>query len=233
MWNKTHDMNKVLAHDAATKRHPLDVVFLGDSITELWHGRMIGQAKSGAEGNPAIFRQYFTRQGGGSIEGLALGIANDKIGNLLYRIRSKEIPDALEAKIFWILIGTNDLHRKAKCSPEVVAAGIINIIQELQQKRPNSIIVINSILPTTGFKSGVIWQKPAWEDQIQGVNRRIECYAQVSTGVEFFNATPIFVELDGRRLNTTLLPDLIHPSTLGYKLWGQEIARKIQQLLPS
>ena len=64
---------------------------------------------------------------------------------MLYRLQNGELPDTLNPKVFWILIGTNDLGAY-QCSAEAVAAGNIRIVQELQAKRPRAKIVLNSIL---------------------------------------------------------------------------------------
>ena len=50
----------------------LDVVFLGDSITELWNGtKRLGrkQLKGGRE----VFDKFFTRQGGANMDAIPLG----------------------------------------------------------------------------------------------------------------------------------------------------------------
>jgi len=88
-----------------------------------------------------------------TLNGLALGIAGDRINNLLWRITNgNELPQELYARVFWIVIGTNDL--SAGCSEEIVLVGIINIIQTLRKLRPDSIIVINGLLPRTDRTSG-------------------------------------------------------------------------------
>merc|ERR1711862_1027682 len=71
----------------------------------------------------------------------------------LWRIQNGELPSYLNPKVFWLLIGTNDLAIK-QCSEDVVLLGILRVIEEIQSLRPNAKIVINSILPMTDDKKG-------------------------------------------------------------------------------
>jgi lysophospholipase L1-like esterase len=225
-WIKASGMNIALANNAS---RPLDVVFLGDSITEGWNGRWLGNHHEKFANNTRAFRRFFSREEGGQLDGLALGIANDVMVSLLYRIMNGEIPETLQAKVFWVLIGTNDLGKVVKCSPEATVAGTIRIIQELKKLRPESTVVVNSILPTS--PTGTLRGKILWEERIQKVNRRMECYSHITEGVEFFDATDIFTNKDGTSVNYTLMmKDLLHPSWVGYDMWGEQIAKRVKEL---
>jgi lysophospholipase L1-like esterase len=224
-WMKASGMNIALANNVS---RPMDVVFLGDSITEGWNGRWMGNHYKSFANNSRAFRRLFSREEGGQLDGLALGIANDGLVNLLYRIMHGEVPETLQAKVFWVLIGTNDLGLATKCSPEATVAGIIRIIQELKKLRPDSIVVVNSILPTS--PTGKLRGKVMWEERIQNVNRRMECYSHTTEGVEFFNATDIFTDKD-EKINTTLMmKDRLHPSWFGYDVWSEQIAKRVKEL---
>ena len=84
-----------------------------------------------------------------------------KTANLLYRINHGEIPDELNPKVWWILIGANDLVR-GQCSEEAVVLGILRLADEFTVKKPGSIIVIQGLLPRSSFKDGSLQniQKP-------------------------------------------------------------------------
>lgn len=203
-WNKALDMNIGLienyltmsytySHDSdgdhdtddgiSTRKNELDIVFYGDSITEQWNGRWLGNEITSKSKIESIYRQYFdpfpsrppsTEEGGededdefhtnsqnnknlnmnlSSLKGLALGIAGDKTTNLLYRLqKGGELPDQLQSKVYWLLIGTNDLSQN--CSEDIVILGILSIVQEIRLKKPDSIVVINGLLPRTDDADG-------------------------------------------------------------------------------
>jgi len=84
---------------------------------------------------------------------LPLGIAGDTTSNVLWRIQNGEMPDYLNPKIWWLVLGTNDLAMK-QCSEEVVLMGILRIIEEILEQKPDAKIVVNSILPMSSDIKG-------------------------------------------------------------------------------
>merc|ERR1719282_1932648 len=95
-----------------------------------------------------LFSERFNKEEGGKINGLPLGIAGDTAPNVLWRIQNGEVPSYLYPKVWWLVIGTNDLALK-QCSEEVVLYGILRVILEIREKRSDAMIVVNSILPMT------------------------------------------------------------------------------------
>jgi lysophospholipase L1-like esterase len=86
-WSKATHLN---AEDAVARQGDVDVVFLGESITEGWRGTSYGNPVGRKEGVPAIFKNIFTVEGGGKYEGLALGIASDTVrGRFMFCIVSQ------------------------------------------------------------------------------------------------------------------------------------------------
>jgi lysophospholipase L1-like esterase len=172
-WRNAHDMNMQMVDESYThNKGNWDVVFLGDSIVEEWNGRWLG--REGPEWNEihTVWNELFDPSitsttanatanatadstadftGAAVMKGLALGIAGDHIANLLWRIQNGELERA-DSKVFWVLIGTNDL--TASCSEEVILLGIIHIVEEIKRRKPDSIIVLNGILPRTDSPSG-------------------------------------------------------------------------------
>jgi len=152
-WMEAHQLNQLLMRNFSDNHRQPDVVFLGDSITEEWNGRHHGNKTIRLNQTHAVFQDYFQKRYGAQFEGLALGIAGDKTRNLLWRLQNGEMPQNLNPKVWWIHIGTNDflLH---KCNQDIVFIGIIRIVREIIIQKPNTIIVINGVLPTTLRKDG-------------------------------------------------------------------------------
>lgn len=269
-WALVHHFNK----EAAAKED-VDILFLGDSITEGWNGKTWGRKNAKVQNVPPIFESLFSIQEGGDYEGLALGIAGDLVRNwrlmklclvllwtcthlpvlymqsinLLWRIQNGELPESLNPPVIWLLIGTNDFGN-TWCSAEMVLIGIIRVVEELRLRKPGSIIVINGILPRTYNRSGYVglgrsrkwWRQksppamPSLWDDIEAVNEELRNYAASRDKVEYFETKVFFIDpslndenlqIDGHRM-----PDFLHPSAEGYKLWGQEIVQKLKVLIP-
>lgn len=74
-WARVHHFNK----ESANASDDVDVVFLGDSITEGWSGTAWGRTNAKVHSVPQVFQSYFSIEHGGDYEGLALGIAGDSV----------------------------------------------------------------------------------------------------------------------------------------------------------
>ena len=67
----------------ASSLEVLDVVFLGDSITECWNGLHFGRPESFCDASN-VFNSVLTRAGGGAIDAVALGIAGDRVSTVTF-----------------------------------------------------------------------------------------------------------------------------------------------------
>jgi lysophospholipase L1-like esterase len=145
---------------------------------------------------------------------------------VIFRLQNGELPTNLNPKVWWLLIGTNDLGDDI-CSVESIVAGNLAIIKEIQERRPDSKIVLNSLLPRTRREDGSL---DDWWERIVEINQCLKGFAQRMEGVEFFNATSIFLNDEGD-IDLDLLPDRLHPSGMGARLWGKQIVKLVQQML--
>lgn len=221
-WENAVAINLDYIKNATNKQ--LDVVLIGDSITEHWHGTDLGQPEPAYADNLGVYEQLFDLQKGADVSGLALGVGGDRCPQLLYRLQNGEMPPSLQPSIWWVLVGTND-KASDKCKNEDVIAGNIAIVQEILERRPRATVVINSLLPRGNDRSLYWWQ------EYTAINDALACYASGMDRVEFFNATDLFVTRDGQALNLTLLPDELHPTEMGSWIWGRAIVAKVQEIL--
>ena len=151
-WKNAYELNMKLVQSKVDEQ--LDVVFLGDSIIEEWNGRMLGVNHPNLDEIQTVWTDLFQPSNSTSTSvtnGLALGIAGDTIANLLYRVQNGEL-EAVDPKVFWVLIGTNDL--SVQCSENVILLGIIHIVEEIRKKKPDTIVVLNGMLPRTDSEDG-------------------------------------------------------------------------------
>lgn len=270
-WTEAHLENVQLAHDGGAFlknakgskniHRMLDVVFVGDSITEGWRGTSFGRPVDSKQENVHVFHDYFNTDMGGPMDGLVLGIAGDKSSNLLWRIQNGELPETLTAKVFWVLIGTNDFlkattaqgERVDQCSEEVVLMGIRRVVEEMRMRKPDCRIVVNGLLPRSDLGGGMLYKKgeKTVMDAIDVVNHHLKEYCEKSPNhLEYFDASNIFLrnrrnctnttglvdaeeeeeEKYGKYIPLSLMEDSLHPTPLGYKLWAEQIRRKIKSL---
>lgn len=243
-WMLGFEQNVVLANHSAAIKGGLDVVLLGDSITEDWNGRRLGNPAKCCLPIKKVFESLFRKENGGRVNGIALGVSGDQIKHLLWRMEHGEIPEALHSKVYWLLIGTNNLSNP-KCSAEVVVAGIIKCVEMLISKKPDSIIVLNSILPRTHRGDFLLLspsntktntnnndQKNRPGDEpfdlwpvINTINQELESFAAKHDYTKFFNATDVFLKTsDGViYVDKELMPDRLHPSSAGHDVWGNKM----------
>jgi len=153
--------------DTATgeARPPIDVAFLGESVVEAMDGRWLGKRivkalkNSNMEGPEAkkqpdigkVFERLFRKDKGGILEGVALGIAGDTTANVLWRLQHDEMPYDFNPKVWWLVLGMNDLTRM-QCSEEIVVLGILRVVEEIRLRKPDAKIVINSLLPMVNYQ---------------------------------------------------------------------------------
>src|SRR5207247_3667847 len=115
-------------HDLTeASRQPARVVFLGDSLTELW-------LREGRE----IWNANFVGLGC-----VALGVGGDRTQNLLYRIRSGEF-NRFSPEAVVLLIGTNNVNRN---TPPEIAEAVALIVNELKTLWPRAYVLVVAIPP--------------------------------------------------------------------------------------
>jgi lysophospholipase L1-like esterase len=218
IWEHAYDLQQERVAEAINASKEIDVALLGDSITEHWLGTDLGGPSPKFENVSSVFSELFTKQGGGKVEGIVLGISAEQCRHALYRLQDGVLGNSFSPKVFWLLIGTNDLAVKW-CNVDALVAGNIAIVEELLKLRPDTAtIVINSLLPR---------HSSLWKYELL-INERLECYANVTEGVEFFDATDIFM-MSNRTLQN--LEDGLHPSVEGHRLWGTAIVEKVLEIV--
>jgi hypothetical protein len=166
---------------------------------------------------------------------------------LLWRLQNGELPESINPRVFWILIGTNDLGNKW-CSPDATLLGILRVVEEIKQQRPESLIVINSVFPRSWDHGGNVWKgkqnkndalslPPLWTSIID-INHYLKMYSENQEHVQFFDANNIFFsnhfENEWQKdlvIDKSLMYDFLHPSFEGYKIWGDRIVKELDKLL--
>ena len=135
-------------HEAVLQRlreRPVDLLFLGDSITQNWELR--GPLPE-MNIEPVWQRFYADRNA------VNLGFGGDTTAHLLWRIRNGEVA-GIRPKAAVILIGANNLGRVHWSAADTVQ-GIETIIAELRQRLPTTKLLLVGVLPS---------ERSAWVDE--------------------------------------------------------------------
>jgi hypothetical protein len=74
-----------------------------------------------------------------------------------------EMPSSFNPKIWWLEVGMNDIGR-TQCSEEVVILGVLRIVEEILNKKPDAQIVVNSLLPMAELRGGLEPNKLDFKD---------------------------------------------------------------------
>jgi lysophospholipase L1-like esterase len=207
-WKKRHE--KFLAQ---TKKGGIDVVFLGDSITQGWEGK--GKKAWEATFKPMNAGNY--------------GIGGDQTGHVLWRITEGKELDGIDPKAAVIMIGTNNL--SAKHTPEQIADGVAAIVQELRRQKPKMKILLLGVFPRSGARIDKE-AKGATAAQLQPKIKQInEIIAKLDDGKAVFykDIGGKFLDADGGLPKATMY-DYLHLEPKGYEIWADEIKADVERL---
>lgn len=178
----------------------IDVALVGDSITARWGG------------------ESWTKHWG-AYRAVNMGIGGDQTQNVLWRLQNGQL-DGYKARLFILMIGTNNLWDK-KANPADVAAGIKAILDLIQSKQPQAKILLLSILPA-GEKPNPGREKRA------AVNELIAKFA--GSPVHYMDISNKFLQPDGT-ISKEVMHDFLHLGSKGYDIWAEAINDKVKTLL--
>src|SRR5206468_2705561 len=130
-WIKRHERFNEMA-----KKGGIDVLFLGDSITDAWGGEGHGAKSSGRE----IFEKEFV-----PLKAANFGIGGDRTQHVLWRLQNGEL-DGIQPKVVMLMIGTNNSNGKNNTAEEI-ADGITAIVKEIHKQSPATKVLLLGVFP--------------------------------------------------------------------------------------
>ena len=177
------------------------VVFVGDSITHFFEG-------------DGTWKKYFSE---GDWKALDLGTSADRTEHVLWRLNEGGELDGYEAKIVFLMIGTNNAgHFPFEKEPPTDAIlGIREILRTIVAKQPKATVVMHPIFPR-----GLTPDDP-YRLRNDVVNKEIVKFAD-GKRILWCDFTDQILTFDGY-LSRDLFPDLLHPITAGYEIWYSAI----------
>ena len=198
-WVKRHE-----SFNARAKQGHVDVIFVGDSITQGWEGA-----------GKMVWEKYY-----GPRKAMNLGIGGDRTQHVLWRLDHGNL-DGIDPKAAVVMIGTNN-SSGADNTAEEIADGIIAIVESLRAKEPQMKVLIVGIFPR-GEKPNPQREKNAKASEIA---------SKIADGkmIHYIDIGKNFLE-DDETLTKEIMPDLLHLSPKGYAIWADSIEEEVAELL--
>ena len=182
----------------------IDLLFLGDSITDGW--RSAGQA---------IWNKTFA-----PLKAANFGISGDRTEHVLWRLRNGEL-EGFQPKVSVVMIGTNNGD-----SPGDVAQGIKTILNDIHDRHPRCKILLLGIFPRSEKATDGARTK---NEEVNKIISKFVTFAETRR-VSYLDIGAKFLAADGT-LPKDVMPDLLHPNEKGYQIWADAIIDKVKQML--
>lgn len=189
---------------AAMAGKPVDIIFIGDSITEGWI--LTPTPKYGAAGI-AVWNKYYA-----SRNALDFGVSADGTEHVLWRLEHMDVKQ-FHPKVAVILIGTNDYLD----TPQQIADGVKAVIAKTQETFPGVRIILVSLTPTSRHTQ-----------TIADTDKIISQYDDGNTIFYFDLASkmpPVGNSWKG------LYRDKLHLTPSGYEIWASEMDPLLDKVL--
>ena len=197
------DANWVKRHEgfvAEAKRGGIDLLFMGDSITDFWRNR-----------GSNVWNHYYAPRHAANF-----GISGDRTQHVLWRMDNGEL-DGIKPKVVVLMIGTNNTGKERdkktirNTVPETIE-GVQAVVTDLRKRLPGSKILLLGIFPR-----GATIDDPQ-RAQVALINTVI---AKMDDGkmVKYLDIGPAFLDNDGN-LPKSIMPDSLHPNEHGFQIWA-------------
>ncbi len=180
------------------------LAFIGDSITHGWEGN-----------GKAVWDRYYGDRGA-----INLGIGGDRTEHVIWRLTHGNWNN-INPQVAVLMIGTNNTCHFMQ-APEQVAAGVARILDILAKRSPDTQVILHAIFPRG--------RSPFDEKRLNNVaiNDRIRLLAD-GERVHWLDIGNTFLAPDGS-LSQEIMPDALHLSEKGYKLWAEALEPKLKEL---
>ena len=204
-WMPRHEEKLARIRELAAAHQPVDLVFIGDSITHNWE-------KDGQ----AVWARHYAKYGA-----LDLGFGGDHTENVLWRLQHGEI-DGIRPKVAVVMVGTNNTGDRQE-DPRTTAAGIRRILDEIRRRQPDTRILLLAVFPRDEQPTSPLRRL---NDRVNAI---ISGYAD-GEHVFFLDIDRALTNADGT-LSRDVMPDLLHPNEKGYAIWAAQMEPMLLQLL--
>ena len=197
-WMKRHE-----AMNERVRKGNVDLVFIGDSITQGWEGR-----------GKTVWAKHY-----GKRSAVNLGIGGDRTQHVLWRLDNGNLQE-ISPKLAVVMIGTNN---SGSNSPEQIAEGITAIVHKIRSSTPDTKVLLLAVFPR-GTDSADKRRKV--NEATNAIVKKLDDGQHVfylDIGAKFLN--------DEGVLTREIMPDLLHLSEPGYEIWADSIEPHVAKLM--
>lgn len=206
-WRARHE-----AKLAELRGHRVDLLWLGDSITQDWEMQGPPEWQDFAP----VWQRYY-----GDRNAVNLGFKGDNTGHLLWRMQNGEL-DGIRPRAAVVLIGANNMGRVHWNAPQTVA-GIQAVVDELGRRLPTTRLLLLGVLPS--IRSKYVTRTTA------EVNRALAELHPPGSPVVFMDLARLFLK-DGQVDRTQFYDDQLQPPDPPLHPTAQAQARIAQAIEP-
>jgi len=148
------------------KKGDVDLLFLGDSITQGW-------------GDNATWKKHYT-----PLHAANFGIGGDGTQHVLWRVENGEL-EGIKPRAIVLMIGTNNV---GSSKPDEIAEGIKAILEQLHKRLPEAKVLLLGVFPRS--------EKPdAARAAVKAINEKIARYDD-GEKVHYLDIGPKFMKED-------------------------------------
>ena len=153
--------------------------------------------------------------------------------NVLWHLQNGVL-DPLNPKVWFLLIGTNDLF-ESECTDRFVIADILNVLKYIHMQRPEAQFIVHGILPRVDRGKKTQYLGKYWK-RIQSINAVLKRFCETHQSLHYMQAGSVFLvdkdEMRGRKsIDPALLGDGLHPTPKGLEVWGKEIIKMVDRTI--
>lgn len=190
--------------DEILERDHIHMVFLGDSITQGWE----------SDGR-RVWEQFYSKR-----FAVNFGMNRDTTENLLWRIQQGTLR-GMYPHLLVLLVGVNNASQGT--SPQEIADGVEAVLQGIRLALPHTTVLVLGIFP-----SG---EQPDHPRRVKTREANMLMRGMVDRHKSvFLDIADVFLEEDGT-ISSEIMPDFLHLSHQGYRLWAEAIESTVQRVL--
>ena len=203
-------MQKHARYVERAKQGDIDILFMGDSITEGWNGR----------GKDVWKERYADRKAAN------FGVGGDRTQHVLWRAMDGELEN-IHPKVVVLMIGTNNIGKDvSKADPaDKIANGIKKIVNVVREKTGAKVLLL-AIFPRSDGKDQIDAQQQR-QHEVNDIIKKLDD----GKNVRYLDLWDKFIGPDGKNIPDDVMADHLHPGDKGYRTWADAMEPLLKEML--